>query len=114
MGLVGDVVTADERRRERRRRQIRQWKRNRRALYRRVLERDGHRCVLCGATDHLTLDHIVPKSKGGPRTEHNFRTLCKPCNQAKGAKLPRTGGEWPDALTAYYARRGPAVKWAEA
>lgn len=60
------------------------------------------------------MDHIVPKSKGGPRSDRNFRTLCRTCNQAKGAKLPREGGEWPDALTAYHTRRAPTVAWAEA
>lgn len=52
-----------------------------------VLERDGHRCVECGATGDLTLDHIYPWSLGGPDTPENLRVLCRPCNSRKGAKV---------------------------
>jgi len=48
-----------------------------------VLARDGHRCVLCPATNDLTLDHIHPWSKGGADTLDNLRTLCRSCNSAK-------------------------------
>lgn len=50
----------------------------------RVYKRDGHRCVKCGATRKLTIDHIVPKSRGGGNGEHNLQTMCRPCNNAKG------------------------------
>lgn len=46
--------------------------------------RDGHRCLRCGATDALTLDHILPLSKGGTWANGNLQTLCEPCNTAKG------------------------------
>lgn len=55
-------------------------------LRQRVYERDGWHCVKCGALDGLTLDHIVAWSLGGPDTFENLRTLCGPCNSAKGAR----------------------------
>lgn len=54
---------------------------------REVLERDGHRCVECGATETLSLDHIVPYSHGGPDTVENLRVLCRPCNSRKGNRV---------------------------
>lgn len=52
-----------------------------------VYERDGHACLKCGATDDLTLDHIYPWSLGGADSYSNLRTLCRPCNSSKGAKV---------------------------
>lgn len=52
-----------------------------------VLERDEYRCQFCGATDDLTLDHIIPWSRGGPDTEDNLRVLCRPCNSARGNRV---------------------------
>lgn len=56
-------------------------------LRRRVMARDGHACVECGATDDLALDHIFPWSLGGPDTEENLRVLCRSCNSSKGARV---------------------------
>lgn len=50
----------------------------------RVYERDGFKCLDCGAQKDLSLDHITPEVKGGPSTLENLRTLCRPCNQRKG------------------------------
>lgn len=54
----------------------------------RIFARDGYRCVTCGESDpeQLSLDHIVPVSKGGDDDESNLRTLCTPCNSRKGTK----------------------------
>ena len=49
-----------------------------------VFRRDNHKCLKCGAEDGLSIDHIVPVSKGGPNTLGNLQTLCMPCNISKG------------------------------
>jgi hypothetical protein len=49
-----------------------------------IYERDGYRCVKCGNTDNLQVDHIVPFSKGGKTEKSNLQTLCKKCNVEKG------------------------------
>lgn len=49
-----------------------------------VYERDHFRCVECGATDDLTVDHIVAWSLGGLDDPANLQTLCRPCNSRKG------------------------------
>lgn len=49
-----------------------------------VMERDGYTCVLCGATDNLSLDHIIRYRDDGPDTVENLRVLCMPCNLERG------------------------------
>jgi len=55
---------------------------------REVLKRDNHSCQYCGARKHLTLDHVVPKSKGGSHTWDNVVTACNSCNSRKGDRTP--------------------------
>lgn len=52
-----------------------------------VLARDGKKCVECGSTTNLTLDHIHPYALGGSNEEANLRTLCRACNCKKGARV---------------------------
>ena len=40
-------------------------------------------CAYCGSTDNLTIDHIVPRSKGGPDFTKNCLCACHSCNQDK-------------------------------
>jgi 5-methylcytosine-specific restriction endonuclease McrA len=58
-----------------------QRKISRRALF----ARDGWRCVYCGSGGgRLTLDHVVPRSRGGESVWENVVTACAPCNHRKG------------------------------
>ena len=59
---------------------------------RNVLRRDGHRCVYCGAAERLTLDHVLPKSRGGPDSWENLVAACTPCNNRKGNRTPEEAG----------------------
>jgi len=52
-----------------------------------VYDRDGRRCLHCGTTKALSLDHIHPYSLGGSDDPSNLQTLCRPCNSSKGAKV---------------------------
>jgi 5-methylcytosine-specific restriction endonuclease McrA len=47
--------------------------------------RDNNRCVYCGSTKDLTIDHVRPRSKGGETNAVNCVTACRLCNQAKGS-----------------------------
>lgn len=61
-----------------------QRKISRRALF----ARDGWRCAYCGtASGRLTLDHVVPRSRGGGSVWENVVTSCAPCNLHKGNRL---------------------------
>ena len=51
-----------------------------------VYERDNFTCVKCGTRRYLSIDHIIPKSKGGKTTLENCQTLCRHCNSKKGEK----------------------------
>ena len=50
-----------------------------------IKARDGHRCVYCGSTEDLTIDHVTPKCRGGVDHADNCVTACRPCNQRKGS-----------------------------
>jgi len=61
-----------------------QRKISRRALF----ARDNWRCVYCGTSGgRLTLDHVIPRSKGGESTWENVVTSCAPCNLRKADRL---------------------------
>jgi len=53
-----------------------------------VFRRDDHVCQYCGRHTHdLTLDHVVPRSRGGEHTWENCVACCAPCNHRKADKL---------------------------
>ncbi|MEN6450754.1 MAG: HNH endonuclease [Thermoguttaceae bacterium] len=58
---------------------------------RNVLARDGHICQYCGrhfSTQLLSIDHVVPRSRGGQTTWENVVCACMPCNAKKGGRTP--------------------------
>jgi hypothetical protein len=69
--------------------------RGRRNLLRRLLARDGDKCCFCGDPldiDTVTIDHIIPRSKGGNNGFENVRACCCICNGARG------NGDAPDPI----------------
>lgn len=52
-----------------------------------VYRRDGGRCVYCGSTENLHLDHIIPFSRGGATNIENLQLLCQKCNLQKSNKI---------------------------
>ncbi|MEK6587640.1 MAG: HNH endonuclease [Chloroflexota bacterium] len=76
---------------------------------REVFRRDGHTCQYCGArANRLTLDHVVPRHRGGEHDWTNLVTACSACNLKKGGRaiqearmsLQRPPGE-PHASAVY-------------
>jgi 5-methylcytosine-specific restriction endonuclease McrA len=66
---------------------------HRRKITRRaVFARDNWTCQYCGARANLTVDHVIPRSKGGPSSWDNIVASCAPCNRRKGNSLPRQAG----------------------
>jgi 5-methylcytosine-specific restriction endonuclease McrA len=60
-----------------------------------VALRDNYTCQYCGATPgrtFLTLDHVVPRSRGGQTTWENVITACRACNMRKGDRTPEEAG----------------------
>ena len=72
---------------------ITQRKISRRALF----ARDGWRCQYCGASGKLTLDHVVPRCRGGRSVWENVVASCPPCNLRKGDRLPAEARMHPHA-----------------
>ena len=57
----------------------RMWREN-------ILLRDGKQCQYCGSTEDLTIDHVIPRCRGGERWDaNNCVTACRTCNQRKGS-----------------------------
>ena len=56
-----------------------------------ILWRDKNQCQYCGVVEspkEMTIDHVVPRSRGGENTWTNLVTCCKKCNQKKGNRTP--------------------------
>jgi 5-methylcytosine-specific restriction endonuclease McrA len=78
---------------------------------REVLKRDNHTCQYCGSTKYLTLDHVIPRSKGGQHTWDNVVTACERCNSTKSDRLLHETGMV--LRTKLKAPIHPAVAFAE-
>lgn len=57
-----------------------------------IFRRDGFECGYCLSKEDLTLDHIMPRSRGGGDTWSNLVTCCKRCNAIKDNKTPEEAG----------------------
>ena len=60
--------------------------------------RDNNQCQYCGnyfPFDKLTMDHVLPKSRGGKNTWENLVAACMKCNQKKGSRTPKESGMIP-------------------
>jgi 5-methylcytosine-specific restriction endonuclease McrA len=69
----------------------RMYKPNRRNIF----LRDNYTCAYCQrqlSTEELSIDHIIPKSRGGKETWENLTTACKTCNCLKGDRTPEEAG----------------------
>ena len=53
-----------------------------------LLMRDDSCCQYCGSKSSLTIDHIIPKQKGGQDTWENLIIACSSCNSKKGNRTP--------------------------
>jgi len=62
---------------------------------RNIFLRDEHRCQYCErqfGTPNLSLDHVMPRSRGGKTTWENIVCACRKCNIRKGGRTPREAG----------------------
>lgn len=60
-----------------------------------VMQRDDHTCQYCGQRlprRELTIDHVVPRARGGETKWNNVVTACHRCNSRKGDRLPSEAG----------------------
>ena len=55
---------------------------------RNIMRRDGFTCQYCGKKSDLTIDHVLPKSRGGQDIWENLTTACEKCNVKKGNRTP--------------------------
>jgi 5-methylcytosine-specific restriction endonuclease McrA len=69
---------------------------HRRKITRRaVFARDSWTCQYCGSRSNLTVDHVIPRSKGGSSSWENIVASCAPCNRRKGDRTPLQAGMHP-------------------
>ncbi len=53
-----------------------------------IFKRDNNECQYCGTRKELTIDHVIPRARGGKDTWTNLVTACKKCNARKGDFMP--------------------------
>lgn len=89
-----------------------------------VMTRDGFRCQYCGKpgnSKQLTLDHVVPRSRGGRLQWSNIVAACRECNARKGNRTPEQAGmtlrrlpsrpAWLPAASCYLATKKVPDSW---
>ena len=73
----------------------------------RIKENWNHQCAYCGSTEDLTLDHVKPRSLGGPDTSMNVVCACQSCNHSKGHT---EWLEWYESQYFFSYERAEAIK----
>lgn len=81
-----------------------------RNIRQKILNRDSHQCVKCGATQDLEVDHIHNVAQGGTHHLNNLQTLCKPCHREKTRKEMRAGHQARKNRTKYPTEPHPGLK----
>ena len=74
---------------------------------RRIQEGECYYCYRKVGRPNLTMDHVVPLSRGGKSTKGNVAAACKECNNAKKQLLPM---EWEQYLVRLFSTEPPAEK----
>ena len=90
------ILARQERRKEQKKRLWRKKARRRKItkgsflnkVRKKVLERDGYKCVWCNTDKNLGLGSVIPESRGGKRSIENYVACCQKCRPSKGNKLP--------------------------
>ena len=59
---------------------------------RNIMRRDNFTCMYCGSKNDLTIDHVLPKSRGGKDVWENLTTACEKCNVKKSSRTPQEAG----------------------
>jgi 5-methylcytosine-specific restriction endonuclease McrA len=59
---------------------------------REIFRRDKYTCQYCGRRNDLTIDHVVPRHRGGGHSWENLVTACATCNRRKGGRTPKEAG----------------------
>lgn len=69
-----------------------------------VCDAYGNVCLRCGKSKRLTIDHVIPKSKGGSNHATNWQPLCQRCNSKKGVDSTDYRIPVPEHSTAFLTR----------
>jgi 5-methylcytosine-specific restriction endonuclease McrA len=83
---------------------MRGQKRKKAAIKRIIAEKTGGVCARCGkeiSFEKVTIEHFVPKYRGGEDDERNLLPLCKKCNRQKGSRLVTTREYYPFLKSAF-------------
>ena len=107
---------------------LRRYERVRRAAVRltrrNLMLRDGHQCQYCARhapVRDLNIDHVMPRSRGGPDSWENLVTACRPCNLRKGRRTPDEAGmrllrapaapRWSATMQLLHGEPAPFEEW---
>lgn len=73
-------------------------------------QRDGHKCVKCGNTNNLEVDHILNTAQGGTHTLNNLQTLCHTCHKQKTRQEMSQGHKQRANRAKYPTQPHPGLK----